>query len=109
MDGLPQIPREQSAAAVAASAGAPPPPTEVKIRTMKSDLATLAASGGLPRFENVKVGGLALEKSENEKVQAANAKQKNHAAAVALITIVALIMLAILGYLGYKIFTTGSL
>ena len=35
---------------------APPTPQEVKVRTLKSDLASIAASGGgLPRYENVKI------------------------------------------------------
>lgn len=35
---------------------APPPPQEVKVRTLKSDLASIAASGGgLPRYANVKI------------------------------------------------------
>jgi hypothetical protein len=35
---------------------APPPPQEVKVRTLKSDLASIAASGGgLPHYTNVKV------------------------------------------------------
>lgn len=37
---------------------APPPPSEVKVRTMRSDLASMAKSGGgLPKFESVKVEG----------------------------------------------------
>ena len=35
---------------------APPPPQEVKVRTLKSDIASIAASGGgLPRYANVKI------------------------------------------------------
>ena len=35
---------------------APPPPQEVKVRTLKSDLASIAASGGgLPKYQNVKI------------------------------------------------------
>lgn len=35
---------------------APPPPQEVKVRTLKSDLASIAASGGgLPRYQNVRI------------------------------------------------------
>ena len=35
---------------------APPPPQEVKVRTLKSDLASIAQSGGgLPRYQNVKI------------------------------------------------------
>lgn len=42
---------------------APPPPSEVKIRTMRSDLSSMAQSGGgIPRFESVTVDGLSMEK-----------------------------------------------
>lgn len=42
---------------------APPPPQEVKVRTLKSDLASMAASGGgLPRYENVKIAASTGEK-----------------------------------------------
>ncbi len=35
---------------------APPPSEEVKVRTLKSDIASVAASGGgLPRYQNVKI------------------------------------------------------
>jgi hypothetical protein len=35
---------------------APPPPQEVKVRTLKSDLESVAASGGgLPRYANVHI------------------------------------------------------
>lgn len=35
---------------------APPPPKEVKVRTLKSDLASIAATGGgLPRYTNMNI------------------------------------------------------
>jgi len=35
---------------------APPPSKEVKVRTLKSDLASIAASGGgLPQYQNVRI------------------------------------------------------
>ena len=41
----------------------PPPPAEVKVRTMRSDIASMTASGGgLPQFQNVTVAGLAMER-----------------------------------------------
>ena len=41
----------------------PPPPAEVKIRTMRSDIASMTRSGGgAPSFENVAVSGLSLER-----------------------------------------------
>ena len=34
----------------------PPPPKEVKVRTLKSDLASIAATGGgLPRYTNMNI------------------------------------------------------
>jgi hypothetical protein len=40
-----------------------PPPSEVNIRTMRSDLASMRASGGgMPQFRKVAVSGLSLEK-----------------------------------------------
>lgn len=41
----------------------PPPPSEVKIRTMRSDIeAMMRSGGGAPVFQNVPVVGLTLEK-----------------------------------------------
>ena len=45
---------------------APPPPQEVKVRTLKSDLASIAQSGGgLPRYENVKIAQTPAQKAQN--------------------------------------------
>jgi hypothetical protein len=42
----------------------PPPPSEVKIRTMRSDIDSMMRSGGggSPSFQNVAVSGLTMEK-----------------------------------------------
>lgn len=41
----------------------PPPPSEVKIRTMRSDIeAMMRSGGGSPVFQNVPVSGLTMEK-----------------------------------------------
>lgn len=51
--------------------GAPPPPSEIKIRTMRSDLASMRSSGGgMPKFQNVNVSGLSIEKGYHSPVQA---------------------------------------
>ncbi len=43
---------------------APPPPSEVRIRTMRSDIASMMQSGGgAPAFESISVPGLSAEKS----------------------------------------------
>jgi len=37
---------------------APPPPSEVKVRTLRPDLASIAQSGGgLPKYQNVRIDG----------------------------------------------------
>ena len=42
---------------------APPPPSEVKIRTMRSDIESMMQSGGgAPSYRNVSVSGLSLDK-----------------------------------------------
>ena len=41
----------------------PPPPSEVKIRTMRSDIESMMQSGGgAPSYRNVSVSGLSLDK-----------------------------------------------
>ena len=45
---------------------APPPPQEVKVRTLRSDLASIAASGGgLPRYQNVKIAEAQTSQPKN--------------------------------------------
>lgn len=45
---------------------APPPPQEVKVRTLKSDLASIAQSGGgLPRYQDVKIAQTPAQKAKN--------------------------------------------
>jgi hypothetical protein len=45
---------------------APPPPQEVKVRTLKSDLASIAASGGgLPRYANVNIARTPAEQQKS--------------------------------------------
>ena len=41
---------------------APPPPSEVKVRTMRSDIDSMMKSGGgAPSYQNVSVSGLSLD------------------------------------------------
>jgi hypothetical protein len=67
---------------------APPPPAEVKVRTLRSDLASIAASGGgLPHYANVKIAETQEKKTRNFK---------------GLIMVVAIIvLLAIIGAIGF--------
>lgn len=86
----------------ASVATAPPPPTEVKIRTMKSDIAMLAASGGgMPRFENVKVKGLSATAETPTAV--AKTESKSNLLLIILL-VVAIAALAIVGWFLYKKF-----
>jgi hypothetical protein len=46
---------------------APPPPQEVKVRTLKSDLESVAASGGgLPRYANVNISRTEADKPKSK-------------------------------------------
>lgn len=75
---------------------APPPPTEVKIRTMKGDIAMLAASGGgSPHFANVPIVGLSAQKQSSS--GAARTESKNNLLLIVLL-IVAVVILAIIGW-----------
>ena len=79
---------------------APPPPSEVKVRTMRSDLASMARSGGgLPRFENVKISGLALEKKTID-----SATARKNFSVLFLVAIALIIALGVAGYFAYKAF-----
>lgn len=75
---------------------APPPPQEVKIRTMKSDLASVAESGGgLPQFQNVKIA-LGAQRSGDGK----NGQKGNLLAII--IAVVAVLVVAAVAYFGYQ-------
>jgi hypothetical protein len=77
---------------------APPPPSSVKVRTMKSDLASMAKSGGgMPTFENVKVAPVA-----------ARVNGKGNPLAL-LIAVLVLAALAAAGWFAYtKFFANGQ-
>ncbi len=80
---------------------APPPPPEVKVRTMKSDLAAMTASGGgLPQFSKVKVEGWAPA--------AAAAPRGRRSLTLALIIAAAAAAAAIVGYFIYASFFRGA-
>ena len=75
---------------------APPPPPEVKIRTMHSDLESITKNGGgLPRFENVKVEGLARG-SGGEEVE-----KKKNTVMMAFTILAVVILIALAGYIAY--------
>jgi len=80
---------------------APPPPSEVKVRTMRSDLASMAQSGGgLPKFQNVKISGLTLAQRTAVAQGGKNGKY-------ILIAVVFLIVLAVLGFVIYQNFKSA--
>lgn len=85
---------------------APPPPSEVKIRTMQSDLESMAKSGGgMPRFENVKISGLAAAKASETTVAQARSKSYFLLIVVVLVVIAAL---AVGGWFAYQKFFAGN-
>src|SRR5258708_7801302 len=101
MDGIPDIDRTQPAQS-GSVIGAPPPPSEVKVRTMRSDIAGITESGGgLPRFQNVKVSGLSLD--DNSRTPTASQFHKSKALMMALITVAAIVVLGVLLYFGYHL------
>ena len=83
-------------------ANIPAPAEEVKVRTMRSDLASLAATGGgMPRFNKVNVEGLSISRTA---AGAAGQKKGNKPILVFLIVCVALAVLVAVGWLGYSLF-----
>jgi hypothetical protein len=81
---------------------APPPPPEVKVRTMRSDLESMAKSGGgLPHFQSVKVEGLSAKEASLSVVS--EQKGKSNAKAF-LITVLITAVLLVLGYFAYVFF-----
>jgi hypothetical protein len=111
---------------------APPPPSEVKIRTMRSDLESMRKSGGgAPKFQNVTVSGLSLEKvppqaaevapvaiqrpsapqsqqapiaSPVTPVASSNGTSTNHFMGILIVAIVGILAIAGVGYFAYTIF-----
>lgn len=83
-------------------ASVPPPPPEVKIRTMRSDLESMAKSGGsLPHFETVKAPGLKILSLEESKKEADKSSEKSF---WIIASVVAVIVISGVIYFGYQIF-----
>jgi hypothetical protein len=81
---------------------APPPPPEVKIRTMRSDIESMAKTGGgLPQFQNVKVSNLSAGQPSTSDVVKAESKS-NILLIVLLILVVAALL--VVGWFAYKRF-----
>jgi hypothetical protein len=80
----------------------PAPTAEVKVRTMRSDLMSLAATGGgMPRFNKVNVEGLSISRMAAD---GAGPKKSSKPILVFLIVCVACAVLAAVGWLGYSLF-----
>lgn len=85
---------------------APPPPPEVKVRTMKSDLASMAKSGGgLPQFQNVKVSGLSVEQESATVVVQAKSKSNFF---LTIVVVVVAIALLVVGWFVYAKLVVGK-
>ncbi len=111
--------------------GVPPPPAEVKVRTMRSDLQSMAKSGGgLPQFQNVSVAGLQVEREApgavaapevaaqmaraiaapsvsapapvGEEVPVSSSGGSSHTVGIILVIVVAVLAIAAVGYFAYK-------
>jgi hypothetical protein len=83
-------------------ANIPASTAEVKVRTMRSDLASLAATGGgMPRFNKVNVEGLSISRPA---AGAAGSKKARKSILVFLVVLVALAVLIAVGWLGYNLF-----
>jgi predicted RND superfamily exporter protein len=79
--------------------GAPPPPQEVKVRTMQSDLVSMAESGGgLPRYQNVKIAGASVAAQDTQKTA------RKTSLVVAILSIVAVLIVLVAGYFAYQAF-----
>ncbi len=76
---------------------APPPPSEVKVRTMRSDIDSMAKSGGgMPSYTNVKIAG----------APAARAPRQGHLIGI-LVTLIILAIVAAAGWFVYVNFFSG--
>ncbi len=83
-------------------ASVPPPPPEVKIRTMRSDLESMAKGGGsLPHFETVKAPGLKILSLEESKKEAEKSSDKSF---WLIASVIAVVVISGVIYFGYQIF-----
>lgn len=83
-------------------ANIPASTAEMKVRTMRSDLASLAATGGgMPRFNKVNVEGLSISRTA---ASAVGSKKGGKPILIFLIVCIALALLGAIGWLGYGIF-----
>ncbi len=84
---------------------APPSPPEVRVRTFRSDVESMAMSGGGPaEYRNVQAPALS---SGGEEVRAEGEKKSNSALTL-IIVLLAILLFAGVGYFAYQLFFKGS-
>lgn len=89
-------------------ANIPAPTAEVKVRTMRADLESLAATGGgLPRFNRVNVEGLSISRTVAGGVEPKPTKKSSPVLAIAIIVAVCAV-LAIAGLLFFFVFSNNG-
>lgn len=89
----------------------PPPPPEVKVRTMRTDLSALAASGGAgsSTFRTVSVEGLTLTKAAVANGSGAMPKKpKSSSGVIWGIIALAIVILGLIAWFGYMVFMHGK-
>ncbi len=99
--GAPRVPQSES---FDASPSVPPPPPEVKVRTMKSDLESMARSGGAaPQFQSVKAPVIPVAEA---RIVASEEKVKPVWMVVMIVLAVSL--LAAIAYFAYQVFSVAK-
>lgn len=92
------LPEAPSQPQTSDNVSAPPPPQEVKIRTMRSDLASMAQSGGgLPQFQNVRIDA-PVEPGAGDRSGGAPQGERRIHIGIAITIIAIIVALAIVGY-----------
>ncbi len=103
--GIDNTAESDSGASSKSFANIPAPTAEVKVRTMRSDLASLTATGGgLPRFNKVNVEGLSIARAAAPVAEAKPQKRSNLILVIAIV-VVACVALAVGGLLLYNTFS----
>jgi hypothetical protein len=76
---------------------------------MRSDLASMAASGGgAPKFQSVAVSGLSIEKEYKNEAAAAVAATRKNFLPMLIVGVVAIIAIGGVGYFAYALLFSGS-
>ncbi len=84
----------------------PPPPPEVKVRTLRSDLESMAKSGGAaPQFESVKAPSL-VNLAQDRKVSEGKGISSEFVTVV--VTLLAIALTVAIAYFAYQIFLNSG-